>query len=201
MEATPRVISEVHVLRQTFRPSQPFGEGIENFVKPGETLPRLSLSGTKEAAVGLADYHYLMHKKVEDAARNEFKKLTEPIYIDPVMFYKFIGSSALRLAFIPTATSTPAFNKALDTLDAIPNLLPPFETTPRYFMYIDIPKSQLVSPEDVHDKYVSLRRALAGKTRTMYSVLPEDITGKDTRREIILPDIENTDESSLVSPL
>lgn len=192
MKADNRAIQEVHVLRHTFRPSQPFEEAIEQFVEPGKTLPRFLLSGTKEVGLDSVEYHDLVYKGREDKARNEFQKLTEPIYIDPVMFYKFIGSSALRLAFIPTAQSQPAFNEALETLNGVPNILPPFEKTPRYFMYIDVPTTPETTQENVHEKYVALRKALASKTRLIYSVLPEDITGKDVRREVNISGIDVT---------
>ncbi len=208
MEDARNDLELVHVLRHSFRPSQPLAESIETFIKPGKKLPRLSLYGTKEVAVDLVKYNNFVYKHDEDALRNEFKQHTEAVYIDPIMHFRLIGSNALRMAFIPTPESTPIFNKMIDTLDEMPNILPPFNTTPRYFMYIDIPTTHLVSSEEWNARYHDLRKALASRIRSMYLVRPEDIIGQDGKRRVIPPEARppevdpyESDESSLVTPL
>jgi len=200
MEDTRQNFELVHVLRHSFRPSQPLGNAIENFIKPGKILPRLLLYGSKEAAVDLQAYNDFAYKKEEDKAQADFTKNTESIYISPIMHFREIGSSAVRLAFLPTDESVPVFNRAINTLDdAIPNILPPYDKPPRFFLYIDIPTTHIVNPEEWRPRYSTLRATLANKAlRTMYSVRPEGIVGQDGKRLAVASD---SDDPALALPL
>jgi hypothetical protein len=186
MEDARNDLELVHVLRHSFRPSQPLSEAIESFVKPGLKLPEEPLLyGSKEVAVDLVKYNDFKYKKREDAARKEFKERNRPIYIDPIMHFRQIGLKAVRMAFIPTAESVPAFNDAINTLDSVPTILPPYKKIPRYFLYVDIPNTHIVQGEEWNTRYHALRKALASTIHSMYLVRPLDVIGHDGKRHVI----------------
>ncbi|MFZ1301433.1 MAG: hypothetical protein WAQ27_02535 [Candidatus Microsaccharimonas sp.] len=185
MEDTTREIKEVHVLRATYRPSQPFAAALETFVKPGKLLPRTFLLGTKEAAVDLIEYSDFYYKRHETAARQAIQEFQKPIYIDPIMFYRTIGGGVLRLGFLPTNRSADYFHESLNALDTIPSILPTPDKPPHYYMYMDIPAGSAVDEDEQAKHYRELRHELAGRARTIYSVQPEDIAGHDERRSVV----------------
>lgn len=209
MEDTGQELELVHVLRHSFRPSQPLSEAIESFIKPGLKLPEEPLFyGTKEAAVEQVKYNDFKYKKEEDEARKAFQAHNRPLYIDPIMHFRQMGSKAVRMAFIPTPESTEAFNEAIDTLDVMPTILRPYSRIPRYFLYIDIPSTHLVQGEEWNARYHDLRKALTSRIRFMYLVRPNDVVGQDGKRHVIpieeRPveiDPYDIDDSSLSLPL
>lgn len=179
MDNTSREFRKVHVAQPAFLASKLLSVGIENFMKPGVTSPRVLFLASKRILIDHEEYFNKQFLKTLATVRHDFSSHHEQLVIDPKIGIKLMGSGALR--FQVRLVDDVAFHRAIDELDALPEVEgildgQRFIGPRRHFLQASIAGNLLASKEEMIAAAGNLRERLGDPVKQQfYTVQAEDI--------------------------
>jgi len=199
MEAAGTKLDQVHVLRQTFRPNEPFQAALAKLTDTGPHGPRpFSLFGSDERILSMQEWNDPENRaEIQEADR--YMALMRNIHLPPGervwvrdLSTKSKGMIALQLVMRPPSSRD--FSQVLEGLHMIrggyPRFADGFKTTR---IYMNIPVNLLRSEEEVEKGLTDINNILGAQaTRFYYQITPgPHISDQITRR----PHPKATDEA------
>lgn len=168
----------VHVLQQSFRPSEKLAESLRAFMKPEAQSRPLSLLSTQRIYLDSVDVALSRHTKAINDANGEFKRRLPEVSLDSQVGQRQMGERALRLAFLPSDYEQ--FTHASQALEELPGLAVERHVPPRRYIYIDIARAALASEQEQRWQLQDLREKMANSQRLpLYSLYPDMLVGHE----------------------
>ncbi len=199
MDNTSRELRKVHVAQPGFLASELLSVGIENFMKPGVTSPRVLFLASKRVLIDHEEYFDRRFLQTLATVRRNFSNHHEQLTIDPKVSIKLMGNGALRFQVRPS--DDVEFHKAVDELDGLPEadgLLnnQVFIGPRRHFLQASIAGSLLGSKDEMILAASNLRERLADPVkRQFYTVQADDL--KEGMAEVLASPRVQTDGNTL----
>ena len=167
MQYTPEEFKRVHVVQSTYLANGPLSVGIENFMKPGVTLPRVLFLASKQTGLEHIDYFDGNVLKALNAAQRSFSRRNETLRLGRNIRIKKLADGALRFQAIPV--DLVAFQQGLDVVDELPNIPTKFIGPQRHYLQLKIAAHLVGSEEQARFAAKKFREAM---DHGLYSVQP-----------------------------